>query len=79
MLFLKCVTFPNIDRLCDGTDGIEVGRVTNNELNELSGLAESHRFPDILYSIEDSGNKPVVYVINKNGTLRGNIRTNKDQ
>ena len=60
-----------LDRSCDG---IEVGRVTNNEnprLEELSGLAESNRFKDVFYSIEDSQNENVVYVINKNGTLRG--------
>ena len=55
---------------CDGT---VVGRVKNNELNELSGLVESHRFPDVFYSIEDSGNDPVVFVINKNGKLMGNF------
>ena len=57
------------DRPCNGTI---VGRVTNKKLNELSGLVESHRFPGIFYSIEDSGNQNVVYVFNKNGTLRGN-------
>ena len=57
-----------IDRPCNGTI---VGRVTNNKLNELSGLVESHRFPGVFYSIEDSGNGNVVYVINKNGTVRG--------
>ena len=59
------------DRPCNG---IEVGRVKNNEnprLEELSGLAESHRYKDVFYSIEDSGNENVVYVINKNGTLKG--------
>ena len=61
----------HLDRSCDG---IEVGRVTNNEnprLEELSGLAESNRFKDVFYSIEDSQNENVVYVINKNGTLKG--------
>ena len=48
--------------------------MTNNEnprLEELSGLAESNRFKDVFYSIEDSQNENVVYVINKNGTLKG--------
>ena len=61
------------DRPCNGTT---VGRVTNKKLNELSGLVESHRFPGIFYSIEDSGNKNIVYVLNKNGTLRGKIKNN---
>ena len=67
-IFDICKLLFTLDRPCDGT---VVGRVQNNELNELSGLVESHRFPDIFYSIEDSGNDPVVFVINKNGTLRG--------
>ena len=52
-------------------NGIIVGNVTNDELNELSGLAESHRFPNVFYSIQDSGNNPSVYVINSDGSLRG--------
>ena len=52
-------------------NGIVIGNVTNDELKELSGLAESHRFPDVFYSIQDSGNNPSVYVINSNGSLRG--------
>ena len=52
-------------------NGIIIGNVTNDELSELSGLAESHRFPEVFYSIQDSGNKPSVYVINQDGTLRG--------
>ena len=52
-------------------NGIITGNVTNDELKELSGLAESHRFPNVFYSIQDSGNNPSVYVINSNGSLRG--------
>ena len=54
--------------------------MTNNEnprLEELSGLAESNRFKDVFYSIEDSQNENVVYVINKNGTLKGLNRSNQ--
>ena len=43
----------------------------NNKLNELSGLVESRQFPGVFYAIEDSGNEPVVYIINKDGTLKG--------
>ena len=59
-----------LDPACNGTI---VGRVRNRKLNELSGLAESHRFPGIFYAIEDSGNEPVVYIINKDGSLRGEV------
>ena len=45
----------------------------NNKLNEISGLVESHRFPGVFYAIEDSGNEPVVYIINKDGTLKGEV------
>ena len=43
----------------------------NNKLNELSGLVESRQFPGVFYAIEDSGNEPVVYIINEDGTLKG--------
>ena len=59
-----------IDTKCNGT---VVGRVTNNKLNELSGFVESHRFPGIFYAIEDSGNEPVVYIMNQNGSIKGDI------
>ena len=51
-------------------NGLVVGRVIN--LNELSGLVESHRYPDVFYSIEDSRNENTVYAISKNGTILGN-------
>ena len=53
-------------QLCNGS---RVGTVTNPDLNELSGLVASHRYPDVFYSIEDSKNGNFVYAINKNGTL----------
>ena len=49
--------------------GIVVGRVQN--LPEISGLSASYRYPDVFYSIEDSRNPSVVFVIQKNGTLLG--------
>ena len=60
----------DLDSACNGT---VVGRVRSRKLNELSGLAESHRFPGIFYAIEDSGNEPVVYIINKDGSLKGEV------
>ena len=63
--------------------GIEVGRVRNNEnprLDELSGLVVSRRYNSpsnyLLYSIEDSGNENVAYVINIDGTLKGTNKGN---
>ena len=58
-----------IEPSCDGNI---VGRVKNPKLNELSGLVESHRYPDVFYSIEDSRNGNFVYVISQNGELIGN-------
>ena len=51
-------------------NGLIVGRIIN--LNEMSGLVESHRYSDVFYSIEDSGNENTVYAISKNGTILGN-------
>ena len=58
--------------LGESCNGSVVGRVTNPELNELSGLVESRRYSDVFYSIEDSGNGNSVYAISKNGTVVGN-------
>lgn len=40
-------------------------------LAELSGLTASHRFPDVLWAINDQGHAAVVYAVDRNGSLRG--------
>ncbi|MDP7114286.1 MAG: hypothetical protein QGH45_20110, partial [Myxococcota bacterium] len=40
-------------------------------LAELSGLAASHRYPDVLWAINDGGHAPAVYAIDREGLTRG--------
>lgn len=43
-------------------------------LTEASGLAASHRAPDLFFSLNDSGNEPVLYAFDGKGNERGRIR-----
>lgn len=43
-------------------------------LREASGLAVSHRVPDLLWSHNDSGGQPVLYAFGVDGQLRGTVR-----
>lgn len=43
-------------------------------LVEASGLAASHRTPDLLWSHNDSGGQPVLYGFSTNGGARGSLR-----
>lgn len=43
------------------------GLITDEELNEISGLAASYRHPDILWVMNDGGNSAHVYAINRRG------------
>lgn len=43
------------------------GNLQSPELNEVSGLAASVRYPGLLYAINDSGNSSVMYAINESG------------
>ncbi len=43
------------------------GLITDEELNEISGLAASYRHPDILWAMNDGGNSAHLYAINRRG------------
>lgn len=44
-----------------------------DELTELSGLAASHRYPDVLWAINDQGHAAVVYAVDREGAMRGSF------
>lgn len=49
------------------------GSLENNNLTEISGLIASQKYENVLYGINDSGNSPVVYRLDKNGRDLGEI------
>ncbi len=53
--------------------------IENRDLDESSGLTASHRFDDILYSINDSGSEPLLYAMDLSGRHRGTWRVDVDE
>jgi hypothetical protein len=49
------------------------GTLENNNLTEISGLIASPQFDNVLYGINDSGNNPIVYRLDKYGKDLGEI------
>ena len=53
---------------------IALGRVQDPALTELSGIAVSRVNPGIVWVHEDSGGEPVVYALDRAGTVAGAVR-----
>jgi hypothetical protein len=51
-----------------------VGRIENPKLAEASGLAVSRRTDDLLWSLNDSGRKPILYALGTDGRDRGTVQ-----
>ncbi|WP_209330416.1 hypothetical protein [Lunatimonas salinarum] len=51
-----------------------MGKLDNKEIDEASGLAASWEHPNLLYTHNDSGGKPNVYLIDYSGKNLGNIK-----
>jgi hypothetical protein len=47
------------------------GTIRSRKLKEASGVAVSRRHPDLLWTHNDSGDKPVIYAVNRLGELLG--------
>ncbi|MDQ8045958.1 MAG: hypothetical protein AAGC46_03180 [Solirubrobacteraceae bacterium] len=58
--------------LCQKLAVARLGRVTDGNLNELSGLVASRRTPHLLWGIDDSGAPPVLSAIRDDGSVAGN-------
>lgn len=54
----------------------KTGNLQDGQLNEISGLSASNKYPGLLYAINDSGNQPVLYAINETGQLLDQWRIN---
>ena len=50
--------------------------INSNEINESSGLARSHRRPDLLWTHNDSGGETAVYAMTTAGSLVASVRLN---
>jgi hypothetical protein len=53
---------------------IVLGRVTDGEVTEASGLAASRKNPGVLWTHNDAGSTPRLFALSTNGTLLGSIR-----
>ncbi len=54
-----------------------MGNIQHNEIAEVSGIAPSHRTGDLLWMINDSGNKPRLYAVKTDGTFVAWYRVRK--
>lgn len=50
---------------------VQTGQIKSSKLRELSGLARSTHFKRHFWAVNDSGNKPIVYLINEAGEIKG--------
>lgn len=57
--------------LCHALAAMTTGRVTDDELDELSGLVRSQRTPGLFWAIEDSGAAPVFSALRGDGSSAG--------
>ncbi len=49
------------------------GKLKNEQLDELSGLAASHTYPNMFWTHNDSGGKNKLYLINHKAKLKGEL------
>ncbi len=78
LLFLSgCVRAPLAVAVLDPTAprfvAVESGHLQAAGLVETSGLAASRRSPDLLWAINDSGNRPVLYALRTDGSELGQV------
>ncbi len=52
---------------------VELGRITDTRLNELSGLVASRRQAGVLWVHNDSGAEPVLYALDRSGALLAEV------
>ncbi len=56
------------------TTPVAIGRIQDVVLNEISGVAESRKNPDVLFVHNDSGDSPRFFAINRSGTILAELR-----
>lgn len=52
-------------------DPVEIGRVVDEELDELSGVVESRQQPGVLWTHNDSGDTGRIFALDRSGALLG--------
>lgn len=50
-----------------------IGQQDNESLSELSGLAQSPTQPDFFWAVNDGGNGPILYLLNKSGEYKDEV------
>lgn len=56
--------------------GVVVGTMPN-AIDEASGMIQSHKYPDVFYTHNDSGGGPYVFAVHRDGTLIAKMRIRK--
>lgn len=54
----------------------EVGRIEDPAIKENSGIVESRRYPGVFWTLNDSGNPPELYAIDRSGKTIGTFPVN---
>lgn len=62
------VDAPSVVRPCSSSPGA-IGRVRDAQLDEISGVVESTKNPDVLFVHNDSGDSPRFFAINRAGEI----------
>lgn len=68
LLSSSCASFAKSEVFLSGRT---LGKIENDALRELSGIAASRRNPGVLYVHNDSGDGPQIYAINEKARLLG--------
>jgi hypothetical protein len=59
---------------CQYGDTRKLAQVQDRDLKEASALAASSRYPGVYWTLNDSGNTPVVYALDEQGKSRGTFK-----
>ncbi len=65
---------PLFDAVCAGRVRFDTTGAAPKEFSEISGLAASRRFPDIMWAHEDSGGSPTVTALGLDGSVRATVK-----
>ena len=73
-LLTACSEAPDVPRSDERRPRLIVaGQVENEDLVEASGLARSHRDPEMLWALNDGGSKPRLFAFDFTGAHRGRL------
>lgn len=76
LLLTSCASYDTDAQLAQAPYGVPVqsGQIQNPAIDESSGLAASRRDPDVLWTFNDSGGKPMIFAMGTNGDDLGSFR-----